>query len=603
MSDLTTDGTCTYNSVDFGAIARLVSVDIKPIEDSAGRLPKYNQYTITLETRVFADQPAGEDSDIGTYIEAMRAQLTQFGGVLHIERMGLGNFQINTLQSDVVWGPKPRAVRLEPEGSKAAWKLTFTVEVHLGECDDGLLPADPRLGILEFCYKVDYGIDLLRYTRKTTTGHIQVAATRRAVDDFSLPDHADRFREQITPAIPFGFRRVSDNWSLSEDKVKLSFSITDEEMPPNLPPPNVLTVEASHTISSTNLGMVEWVNNLSATYEMGTNRSRGECYYHFRDLLNRRLEHARRNSRGFLDRRGRRIGGVVIPLSFSATEPIYGRQAGNFSAAWRLVTDLGTAVFASGLWQRPGDNDWAAWNVSHAAIMGPRGHAGLRFDPNEDSLVNLCSDEDARIDLRGGQRRRERGLTTDPRRLVEEVFDLVESTFPRAGSWLRYSLRVRVTIQDRVAELRPLAPAPRYVPSPPGDAGFQLPFDRGARGEQGGGGGGSAPSAAILQTRVGPSVWATLEGEAVRVLYEISPPLLTKFGGQDVVPANREGVEYFQTEVVANLTLPVVMARWRLRWLVPDVPRGPITSPPNPILGGGADRGPASAPGDIALQR
>ena len=90
----------------------------------------------------------------------------------------------------------------------------------------------------------------------------------------------------------------------------------------------------------------------------------------------------------------------------------------------------------------------------------------------------------------------------------------------------------------------------------------------------------------IIQIRGKPAVAVVLQGYALRAGFDISPPELVTFAGQIPVLANRAGVEYWRTGIVANMLTPIVGAAWRFRWLLPQLPTGRLVSPVNPLYGG-----------------
>lgn len=618
-TSLTTDAEIHYNGINFSVYAELESIDVKPRWDSAERMLMWTEYDIRIKDHAFALDPTSadpDDSSVRVAIEAIRRQLMQPAGELVINGIGLGEvFELNTTQADVKYGPMPLYCRFKPTGFKAAWEVSWGIKCHLAECDDRFLSVGESRGLLEFNYKVQWALDRSRYTRRTTSVNIRVAAVRRAVDDFRLPDHADRFREAATPTIPFDCYRQSDDWGLSEDKTVLTGNIVDVQFEPNIPPPGVVAVSAEHTVDSKGPALVQWNNSLSATYEMGRHRSRAEAYLHFCQLVAQRMTSARehrRNPVGVRLARGIRAG--VIPTGLRLAEPIYGKESARFTATWYFVTTPETAVRASGLWLEPVTRDgrvstWDRWRVSMQQIAGCRGYLGQRLDPNADVLVNLCTDtrelrlstpepRNLRTPGAGGSSGGDGGSSPD--RTLRTLFETIPPPESRS-SWLEYRLRVRLEVTDETAELKLLPDRlPRYAPArsaaaggDEGSRGFRLPYEGRVAGVSGGN---QTGDTSIIQTRAAPTVYVVLEGHALRAGFDIAPPMLESFAGADVVPANRHNMEYFATETASALNVPVVMAKWRLRWLLPRVPEGLVVAPDNALYGtpSGAQQEPGS---------
>jgi hypothetical protein len=84
----------------------------------------------------------------------------------------------------------------------------------------------------------------------------------------------------------------------------------------------------------------------------------------------------------------------------------------------------------------------------------------------------------------------------------------------------------------------------------------------------------STGPSSIVQRSCDSSFYLYLEGDAIRVGYQIDEPMLTQFGGVTVTPANTEA-EYFATKQVGWLFgCPVTRAKWRRRWLCSAPPKG-----------------------------
>ncbi|WP_439625707.1 hypothetical protein [Gemmata sp.] len=76
---------------------------------------------------------------------------------------------------------------------------------------------------------------MTQFTTRIMTGKVTIPMTRRNKDERVPSTSADEWRSRVSPAQLEGFRRTS-NYELSEDRRTLAFTITDEEMPEELPP-------------------------------------------------------------------------------------------------------------------------------------------------------------------------------------------------------------------------------------------------------------------------------------------------------------------------------------------------------------------------------
>lgn len=81
----------------------------------------------------------------------------------------------------------------------------------------------------------------------------------------------------------------------------------------------------------------------------------------------------------------------VAPIFYTAEDPdAYGKPMAKFSCT---LTVVGTAytLLNEGLWEPiKGTPDYNQWKKSLGNIWGPRGSAGLGFDPSEDAIIDLC---------------------------------------------------------------------------------------------------------------------------------------------------------------------------------------------------------------------
>src|SRR5574339_493111 len=93
------DTVCSYNGIDFGANCRTLSIDIKPVFDSAGRVVSYHDCTFTIWS-IIAPPNVGTQSqteDVNDIWPTVERALAMAAGELRYESKGLGtNFHINT---------------------------------------------------------------------------------------------------------------------------------------------------------------------------------------------------------------------------------------------------------------------------------------------------------------------------------------------------------------------------------------------------------------------------------------------------------------------------------------------------------------------------
>lgn len=597
-TNLTNPVTLSYNGYTF-PIYTATKVSGSPVYDSSGRTVVAVTYSLTAESYWTVDG-LGEGVEISDDMDGLRAALTRPGGRLTYSGNGFGSFAINTEDADCRWGPRPKLVSWRPCGLEKTVHVVWQVEVCIAQCDDGDdgMPIGKPRPPMEYNYQVSYALDRSGYQSVTHSGHVVIATTRRSVTDRTITDHADRLREQVVPPVPPRFRVSSQNFTLSEDKARLNFSVTFEQMPPNVPPVGVVKVSATHTMSTNPIAAITWEGNISATYEMAYHVPRNQCLTHFLDLVRDRLDHASLNARqqnqgggqgavGQALNAAAKMFGLVLPLRMQITENIYEREAATLSLAYKVTLwpgEMRRAVEMLGFFRPPpGAGGWKGWSDNlelPGRAMHPRGVAGIRFDPAQDRIIDLC------VQVGGGQpipNTVNAGLVAPPGvapiapgALLQKINAFGGELRPE-NAWIDFKAHIRVEMDDAVVE-QPLLPvdAVQRVANGAGavgeaGSGFKIPYK-------------GAP-ASLVQNRGKPAVTVTIIGQAVRAGYSISPPEITRVGGVEAIPANRQGREFFEQGVVGNLIYPICVARWRLRYILPEVPKQGIGPLDNPMYG------------------
>jgi hypothetical protein len=613
---------CRYNGFTFPVTTEVQEVSGKCQYDSAQRTVECIVYSIRI--RSIITEPTGTPGETtDDSLTSIRQSLTKAGGQLLFSEFGLGNFEINTNQGDVRWGPRPQMLSMKPIAGSKAVEMVWQCDVAISECSSA--PND-RPGAkrppMSFCFSLDWSIDQSGYSKRTYKGHVAVAVTRTKVTDRTIPDHADRLRDMVNVALPFGFRRESQQWTLSEDKSRLDFTITDVQMPANVPPAGVVLAEAEHTIRSPKMPHVQWTGTIRASYEVALPKSRAEAAGHFAALVADRMSTALGdikalppevvaaqgvlgdNAANWLAKTAARlvltaykaqIRTTIIPLELMISEPeIYGRRSAALSLTYTMTLNsesMATAAAMAGLWRPVPGSDWSVWAKSLAAanVWGARGLANLGFNPADDSIVDLCVQTNIKApppppptlqEILARQQREEDlfAAILNAIRGAQLKVKGANDSVPPDESWLSYRLGVEIAQTDGTVEVQLLPETPiDYKQNAQAglndvNGGWTVPYQK--------------YSSKLIQYRTAPTVAVILYGTAARVGYGISSPQLLSVGGVTPVPQNREGFEFFRQEVVGSLAGPICVAGWRLRWILPDFPTVRIGAPPNPMAGG-----------------
>ncbi len=599
MSVLPDVGRIIYNGWRFPVESRTVAASVTPVLDSARRTVVYSKVTIAIETLVRA-------LDLDPVLKGAIIALTHPGQSFNYEGRGAIPLTINIGgASDVLWGPVPEVVEMKPLGGGDACLLTWRVSTHLPLC------AGARYtGPMEFNFGLTFTIAPNGNTQRVYSGHVIVANNRFGVNGRGLADTADRYREQINPDLLPGFRRTPGQFTLSEDKSRLDFAITDEQMGANIPPPGIFDVQADHTLTSDPKSyMVVWNGTLNATYELAKNgrTTSADARAHFFRLLRDRIgETLRMANARLIASPGDPIEqkkkpketpkAVVIPTQFTLGEPeifTTGGQKCRFSCTYSVVNvNLRKMLVASGLWRPSPDSNWGKWSTYLGNVIGPRGTARLRFDTREESIHDLCERRTTTVELNQA--------SFGPPDRQSPSPPIPSDVFPEPrpdASWLHYENKIFLEVDDGTIPVVTLPTSPidpklgmlggEKPRSPLGalwDAVMsQMPASQDGpvlsdQSSQ------STDKHEVYKRK--PTAFLYMRGSALRVRYDIPCPALLDVNGVKPVPANRANLgEGFASGVVANMGWPIVSARWNLRYFLPSVPTGPLPTLPNPLDG------------------
>lgn len=320
--------------------------------------PGSGSHILPTET---ADLRVGRDGFGGNARDTVRNRLLQQGGVLICTGHGFGDIFVNTSGGgrsadenlDVAWGPKPRSVTVKNLGGlNSVMEVDFVVEFCLGECwggrPSGVSRSVPNL--MSFTYGISYSVNQGGHTTRNVNGSLRVSVNREPVN--SIDNNAPNLRRNVRPGAVAdyardyitqfmgndfidpagGFRRSSQNYSISPDRSRIDFQFTDVEIESdNAYPIGISSASMSHTTSlqrESKGAFGKAHNRISGSFTAAAGFSAAHAWGRAYLVIRQRLMAARNDDQVF-----------AILKSFSLTENIYAKSV-SFDVSWVLTYKL-----------------------------------------------------------------------------------------------------------------------------------------------------------------------------------------------------------------------------------------------------------------------
>ncbi|MGE3410123.1 MAG: hypothetical protein AB7I37_25290 [Pirellulales bacterium] len=420
-------GTITYNSFTFPGL-RDVKLTGKPEYDQAGRAVIYTVYTLRVHCFVTGGSEATHRADMVT----LRQKLQDPGQTLVYSGQGVGDIQVNgggATHTDVQWGPKPQVVEFIQIG-------TLTTEV-IWECSFAIKEGATSLAsnLAAFCYAIDWDYDEAGSCTRVINGYVQIAQTRSG-GGRTITTSAESYRHSLRVSIPNGFRRGPRRFSLSHDRNRLDFSITDIQLEAEAPPTGALRAELDYEIESNPPGFAQYTATLAGTIEtppgVPTIRA-GEIFVRVMLDKFRKLKAAARS-------------GAVIPLRLRFGRTLGTRQS-RFGIAWLVTGCLDNLLRDGGIWQPLDGESYTVWwsAMQAAGVFSNSGSSSLFFIPSEDAVVDLAGSQSngSALPFMGGGG----GFNPDSATASAE-FGLGD--LQKENSWLSFENRLKVMREHAV---------------------------------------------------------------------------------------------------------------------------------------------------------
>ena len=427
----------SYNGFIFPAAAGM-KLQVEPVYESSGRLPKYHKHTITIEfivTSRFAPQlDLGAASPVDINMETLKRLLSVPGRILILSRRGLGattkdtaseTFEVNS-NNDLAFGPKPMLLLWESVGASQAIRVQWSVEFCVPLCcymdstGDTICdnPSDLShslyiLNLIDFSYSMSFGVDDEGFLTRSIIGSAEVPG--HFFQDVALmpgadPDHSTP-NESLMLDLNFLQTRIQSifariprfqrdwQWDTSRDGVRVDFRITDREIHSDNPYiEGIIKCDMDHSIESS-LPFYKWNCSLSGSFTIGQGYSRDQGWTAFLIVLQSRLQRLQLiidnsllkefNNSGNVDLNKLPAAPTYIPNRIQMRESIYSRKA-SFTFGYTVFCSLNKIMSASGLFQTtPGD--WTTWTATlPSSLVTGRGSRDMASG-GVSNIVTICT--------------------------------------------------------------------------------------------------------------------------------------------------------------------------------------------------------------------
>lgn len=582
-------GTCRYGDITFDGMMRS-KVSATPVYDDAHRAVIYIKYTFDIRAYIYSAAISSTDEEM----EEWRKQLLTPG--LEFQYMGKGfgaDFEVNTTTAslkDVVWGPHPESLDFSILGSNIAAIVNWRVSVCIPSCTGD---AHYTKQLMAYNYEADYDISDRGYTTRTISGYVEIPMTRIAPGNRNLPDCADRYRDQLEVTFPLidGFRR-NQRYNISKDKRRLNFTITDTELPVSLPP-GVTYCSMDHSVkSSMSHGFAIWTGSFTGSFTMANDYPKSQALDRFLAIVFSRLDNntkpglAAAANKPKIAQNANKIKnkGNYWMTGFSVREDIFDRTT-NFNMDYVIAGCLLEDILqVAGMWEEIPNGNPSAWVASLKAIWGVRGISGLRLEPNDDVIIDLCLSNPKPSKLT------EEPEDQDANEVPKKVDVVQAKKVPADANWLRFDNIIFVDEDDKVVRHKPIQVRRQGGERQENTGAQQLhsslatnPEDLVKQALAIGTPTPQVPSVTpdTMQAIASPSYTVRMVGSGTRIQERVPLPRLRLFGGQTPTQVS---LNYSEGAVGGIMGTPVYETTWDITYYIPSNPTGITPVMANPLL-------------------
>lgn len=528
-------GTISYNGFTFGGL-RDVKIVGDPVYDESGRAVSFVRYTITIH----GFQVDSSDANHKTTMVSMRRSLMDSAGVLVCSGQGVGDIQVNTgdgYYSDCDQGPKPVSLELTQVGgitTEYTWTCNFAVPEH---ATIGRFSA--------FNYTIDWSYDDAGIATRMITGYFRIHRTQVVVGR-TIAFSADAYRDQIRVLTPPGFRRTDRKFTLSQDRMRLDFTISDVQLQAEAPPAGALRAELDYEVENIAPGFARYGATLSGYIETPVGTPTIVAAEAFVKIMLDKIAKLKK------------LGDSVVPLRIRLGRTL-GTRRSFFSFTCAVNGCMKDIITDGGIWEPLTHENYQEWAQSMSVAWSNRGNSNLFYSPSDDAIIDLGWTGGLPTIGQGG------GVELPPASKASHVFkvDVNESS-----SWMAYENTLEARRSYRTVVHNLAATTGRVTGGGPSGPGVRL---TGVVAQPANG--------AVLQEQGPPEDYILMHGKGMRIKYKPEIPKLLTIGGKRVeeVKVRTDGPK----AVGCVFGVTIYTARWAILYRVVDGYLGDIPTKKN----------------------
>ncbi len=373
----------TYNGYEFSEYASFTIVQ-ENVYDPAYLAVVGHKIKLTVKDFALkGSNLPGEDpvcpANMEAFVTGLKSLLMECRKPLTISGIGFGEVDLSVASHEINHGPHPMSFEWAPIGANQAAAITWVVEFTLSPC------LETHIGVSGFVLTSSHSINEKGYSTFNWSGFVEVAAV--------TTEGADAYRSFITIAHTPNCHRTQ-NWNISEDNRRLSFSISDQEIEsPNAYPMGVVSISAPSTLTcrlpslslDPNVGKTSARVQISCNMELRGNESRLRAWTIWNSILAARLGRVAVASNDYI------VRDMTVTedwftnhYSFSCVVTHYNQN---------LIMHLTMFSFFALV-----NNDWALWSTSMQNANRARGLSNASLD-RPLAKISLCDNPNQVVTL------------------------------------------------------------------------------------------------------------------------------------------------------------------------------------------------------------